>query len=185
LTISTRIIAQGSATDECPCSPKVFNCPSDWQLELRYDGAVGAVNRIFQSNLTLMPGNDAFRRHVSRALVHGPLRSYFWREEYHGVYTVADLGTVPTRTRPLRNQAEQDIITRDLLKQVAGVCREVSCRLDCAVDAITRANNEFSRLKFKLPFSDGLFDGHLRRRVTSPCALPMEKKSPVRSAQRL
>jgi hypothetical protein len=25
----------------------------------------------------------------------------------------------------------------------------------------------------------------LRRRVTSPCALPMEKKSPVRSAQRL
>jgi hypothetical protein len=120
LTISTGIIAQGSATDECLRLPNVLNCPSDWQLELMYDGAVAAVIRIFESNLTLMPGNDAFRRHVSRVLVHGALRSYFWREEHYGVYTVADLATVPTRTRPLRNQAEQDIITRDLLKQVTG-----------------------------------------------------------------
>jgi hypothetical protein len=49
-----------------------------------------------------------------------PCEPYFWREEHHGVYTVADLATIPTRTRPLPNQAEQDIITRDLLKQATG-----------------------------------------------------------------
>ena len=53
---------------------KIFNCPSDWQLELMYDGAVGAVITIFQSNLTLMPGSEAFRRYIARALVRGALR---------------------------------------------------------------------------------------------------------------
>jgi hypothetical protein len=113
---------------------KIFNHPSDWQLELMYDGAVRAVIAIFQSNLTLMPGDDAFRRYVSRALVRGALRNYFWREENHGVSTVADLATVPTRARPLRNQAEQDIITRDLLNQVTGFPNlrpHVSATLQC------------------------------------------------------
>jgi hypothetical protein len=113
---------------------KVFNYPTDWQFELMYDGAADAVIAIFQSNLTLMPGNDAFRRYVLRALVHGALRRYFWREENHGIYAVADLATVPTHTRPLRNQAEQDLITRDLLNQVTSfpnlrphVCATLQC----------------------------------------------------------
>jgi hypothetical protein len=59
---------------------------------------------MFQSNLTLLAGNDVFRRHVSRALLHGALRSYFWREEYYSIYTLADLAACPTRTRPLQQQ---------------------------------------------------------------------------------
>lgn len=113
---------------------KIFNCPSDWQLELMYDGAVGAVITIFQSNLTLMPGSEAFRRYIARALVRGALRIYFRREENDGVSTVADLAMVHRRTRPCRNQAEQDVITRELLNQVTAfpnlrphVCATLQC----------------------------------------------------------
>jgi hypothetical protein len=113
---------------------KMFNCPSEWQLELLYDGAANAVIAIFQSNFTLMAGGDAFRRYVLRALVHGALRRYFLREENHGIYAVADLAVVPTRPRPIRNQAEQALITRDLLDQVTSfpnlrphVCATLQC----------------------------------------------------------
>jgi hypothetical protein len=43
-----------------------------------------------------------FGRHVSRALLHGAPRSYFWREEHSSIYTLADVAAFPTRTRPLR-----------------------------------------------------------------------------------
>jgi hypothetical protein len=97
---------------------KLFNYPSDWQLELMYDGAVGAVIAIFQCHQTLLPGFDAFRRYVLSALVRGALRSYFLREENRGVCAVNDLTMVANGTRSIRNQAEEDIITRDLLNRV-------------------------------------------------------------------
>ena len=61
-----------------------------------------------------------FGRHVSRALLRGALRSYFWREEHYSIYTLADLAASPPAHGRFRNQAEQGILTRDLLKQVTG-----------------------------------------------------------------
>jgi len=85
-----------------------------------YDGAVTAAIAVFQCNSVIESGSDAFRRYLYRALALGTVRSYFRREEYDGVFTVADFATVPTRKGPFRNQSEQEIITRDLLNQVTG-----------------------------------------------------------------
>ena len=113
---------------------KIFIYPTDWQLECMYDGAVTAAIAVFQCNSVVEPGSDAFRRYLFRALALGTVRSYFRRAENDSIYTVADLATVPTRNRSLRNQAEQDIITRDLLNQVTGfpnlrphVCATLQC----------------------------------------------------------
>ena len=113
---------------------KIFIYPSDWQVELMYDGAATAAIAVFQRNSVVEPGSNAFRRYLYRALALGTVRSYFRREEYDGVCTVADFAKVPTRKMPLRNQAEQEIITRDLLKQVTGfpnlrprVCATLQC----------------------------------------------------------
>jgi len=61
---------------------KLFISPSDWQVELMYDGAVKAMIVMFQCNYAVRPGTDAFRRYVLRALALGMVRSYFMREEY-------------------------------------------------------------------------------------------------------
>jgi hypothetical protein len=99
-----------------------------------YDGAVTAAIAVFQCNSVIESGSNAFRRYLYRALALGTVRSYFRREEYDGVFTVADFATVPTRKRPFRNQSEQEIITRDLLNQVTGfpnlrphVCATLQC----------------------------------------------------------
>jgi hypothetical protein len=97
---------------------KVFIHPSDWQLECMYDGAVGAAIAVFQRNSAVESGSNAFRRYLFRALALGTVRSYFKRAENDGIQTVADLAMISTCNRPLSNQAEQDIITRDLLNQV-------------------------------------------------------------------
>jgi hypothetical protein len=99
---------------------KSFVNPSDWQLECMYDGAVTAAIEVFEHNSAVGTGSDAFRRYLLRALALGAVRSYFRREENASLRTFADLATVPTRTRSHRDQAEQDIITRDLLNQVTG-----------------------------------------------------------------
>jgi len=113
---------------------KIFVHPSDWQLECMYDGAVSAAIAVFQRNSGVEVGSDAFRRYLLRALALGTVRSYFKREENASVCTLADLATVPTRTRPHRNEAEQDIITRELLNQVTSfpnlrphVCATLQC----------------------------------------------------------
>ncbi|HWE86323.1 MAG TPA: hypothetical protein VG267_15375 [Terracidiphilus sp.] len=113
---------------------KSFVYPSDWQLECMYDGAVTAAIAVFQRNSAVGEGSDAFRRYLFRALALGTVRSYFRRAENDGIQTVADLATIPTCQRPLHNQAEQDIITRDLLNQVTGfpnlrphVCATLQC----------------------------------------------------------
>src|SRR5215813_5129485 len=60
---------------------KFFTPPSDWQIELMYDGAVAAMIAVFQYNYALEPGTNAFKRYIVRALALGTVRSYFMREE--------------------------------------------------------------------------------------------------------
>ena len=113
---------------------KVFNRPSDWQLELMCDGAVGAVIAMFQSNLPVTTESDAFRRYVSKVLVRGALRTYFRREENHSICTVDDPTKISTRTGPICNEAEAHIITRDLLNRVTGFSKlrpHVCATLEC------------------------------------------------------
>ena len=97
---------------------RFFKCPSDWQIELMYDGAVTAMVTMFQSNCAMGPGTNAFRRYLLRSIAMGTVRSYFMRQENDGIRTVASLTTLPTRNRPFRNKVEQEAITRELLNEV-------------------------------------------------------------------
>jgi hypothetical protein len=97
---------------------RLFICPSDWQVELMYDGAVKATIETFQRKPVIEPGSDAFRLYLLRALKRGALRSYFMREENDSVRAVADPATATSYKKPFRNKAEQDVITRELLRQV-------------------------------------------------------------------
>ena len=113
---------------------KVFIYPSDWQLELMYDGAVAAAIAVFECNFSVETGTNAFRRYLLRALALGAVRSYFKREENDGIRAVADLSALPIHIKARDNQAEQDIIARDLLDQVTGfpnlrpdVCATLLC----------------------------------------------------------
>jgi hypothetical protein len=113
---------------------KLFLYPSDWQLELMYDGAVTAMITVFQCNYAVKPGTDRFRRYILRSLALGTVREYFMRKENDEVRSVANLAAVPTPERPFRNKVEQDIITRELLDQVTSfphlrpqVCQTLQC----------------------------------------------------------
>jgi hypothetical protein len=97
---------------------KVFLYPSDWQIELMYDGAVAAVIDLFHRNYPLRSIPSAFRRYLLRSLVLGTVRHYFKRQENDGIRSVADVRRVRTPRKPFRNTIEQDIITRELLEQV-------------------------------------------------------------------
>ena len=97
---------------------RLFIYPSDWQVELMYDGAVKAMLAMFQCNYPVRPGTNAFRRYVLRSLALGTLRSYFMREENDSVRATADVATVSCRKRPFRNKVEEDVMTRQLLSQV-------------------------------------------------------------------
>ena len=50
---------------------KLFLYPSDWQLELMYDGAVTAMITVFQSNCAVKPGTGSFHRYILRSLALG------------------------------------------------------------------------------------------------------------------
>jgi hypothetical protein len=95
----------------------LFIYPSDWQLELMYDGAVRAAIDLFQCNSAVGPGTDCFRRYLLRALVCGTLRSYFMREENSGIRPVANLAMLASKGR-FRNEVERDFIVRELLDRV-------------------------------------------------------------------
>jgi len=97
---------------------KFFKCPTGWQLELMYDGAVTAMITMFQHNSNLEPGTNAFRRYLVRSIAMGTVRSYFMRQENDGIRTMANLATLPTRNRPFLNKVERDTITRELLNEV-------------------------------------------------------------------
>jgi len=97
---------------------KLFVHPSDWQVELMYDGAVTAAFEIFQLNPCLSNIPNAFRRYVLRGLSRGMLRNYFRREENPAMRPAGHVETIRTRKRLLPSMMERDIIARDLLKQV-------------------------------------------------------------------
>jgi hypothetical protein len=97
---------------------KTFLYPSDWQIELMYDGAVAATISFFQSNRSVRPGPDAFQRYLLRSLTLGAVWHYFRRQENQSIHSVADVRTVRTPRKPFRNSIEQNIITRELLEQV-------------------------------------------------------------------
>ncbi|HEY2121465.1 MAG TPA: hypothetical protein VGH37_19945, partial [Candidatus Acidoferrum sp.] len=50
---------------------RIFVHPSDWQIELMYDGAVKAGIATSQSKCDLKPEDDAFRRYLLRAMALG------------------------------------------------------------------------------------------------------------------
>jgi hypothetical protein len=97
---------------------KLFVHPSDWQVELMYDGAVAAAIEMFQLNHPLRSIPDAFRRYVVRGLSRGMLRSYFAREENSRIRPVGDVTAVRTRKTVVRDTVEREIIARELLDQV-------------------------------------------------------------------
>lgn len=97
---------------------KLFLYPSDWQIELMYDGAVEAVIDVFHRNYPVSSVPDAFRRYFLRALSRNTTRRYFMRHENERIRSVADVRTVRTPRKPFRNTIEDDVITRELLEQV-------------------------------------------------------------------
>jgi hypothetical protein len=97
---------------------KLFVHPSDWQVELMYDGAVAAAMEMFQLHPPLRSIPNAFRRYVLRGLSRGMLRSYFAREENCRIRAVGEVKAVRTRKRVIPNTVEREIIARELLDQV-------------------------------------------------------------------
>jgi len=97
---------------------KLFVHPSDWQVELMYDGAVTAAVEMFELNAPLSSIPNAFRRYVVRGLSRGMLRSYFMREENSQIRPVEDVRTVRTRKTIPANTVERDIFAKELLDQV-------------------------------------------------------------------
>jgi len=97
---------------------RLFVQPSDWQVELMYDGAVAAAIEMFQVNLPLSSIPNAFRRYFLRTLSRGMLRSYFRREENCCIRAADDVRTVRTRKTVLPNMIEREVIARELLEHV-------------------------------------------------------------------
>ena len=97
---------------------KLFVQPSDWQVELMYDGAVAAAIEMFKLNAPLSSTPNAFRRYFLRTLSRGMLRSYFRREENCGIRAAEDVRTVRTRKTVLPNMIEREVIAKELLEQV-------------------------------------------------------------------
>jgi len=96
--------------------------------------AQSAAIAVFECNFAVETGTNAFRRYLLRALALGAVRSIFKREENDGIRTVADLSVLPIHIKAHNNQAEQDIIARELLDQVTGfpnlrpdVCATLLC----------------------------------------------------------
>ena len=97
---------------------KLFVHPSDWQVELMYDGAVAAAIEMFQLNPPVSSIPNAFPCYVVRALSRGMLRSCFMREENSRIRPAGDVRAVRTRKTVVRNTVEREIIVRELLDQV-------------------------------------------------------------------
>jgi len=97
---------------------RIFNRPSDWQIELMYDGAVRAVIAVFQSKCALKPEENAFRRYLLRAMVLGAVRAYFRRGENDAISAAANLAALSIQKRASRNEVDEEIMTWELLEQV-------------------------------------------------------------------
>lgn len=127
-----------------------FLHPSEWRIEVMYDGAVSLAIEMFQHGEVRGLGEDGFRRYLLRTLVHGTLR-YFAREENVAVSAVADVMTVRPfdnlrqgfggRLHMALNTVEEHMITKELLGQVInfqhlpdGVRATLQCIADLGPD---------------------------------------------------
>jgi len=97
---------------------KLFVRPSDWQVELMYDGAVAAAIEMFQANAPLSSIPNAFRRYFTRAMSRGMLRRCFRREENSGIRSIGDGSAGRTRKTVAANTVEREFFMRELLDQV-------------------------------------------------------------------
>lgn len=97
---------------------KIFVHPSDLQIELMYGGAVEAVINVFQTKCALKPEENAFRRYLLRSMVLGAVRAYFRREENQSIRAAADLTALAATKWRSRTDAEDEIITWELLDRV-------------------------------------------------------------------
>jgi len=89
---------------------KLFFYPSDWQVELMYDGAVAAAVDVFQRNVTLSPTPNAFRRYLLRALYCGMLKGYFASRKTVTFAQSEIVRAIRTQRRPSRNTVEEEMI---------------------------------------------------------------------------
>jgi hypothetical protein len=113
---------------------KLFVHPSDWQVEMMYDGAVAAAIEMFQLNPPLSSIPNAFRRYLTRAMSLGMLRRCFTRGENSRIRPAGDVRAVRTRRTVVRNTVEREIIARELLDQVtnyANLRSPVRATLQC------------------------------------------------------
>jgi hypothetical protein len=95
----------------------LFVNPSDWQLECLYNGAVVSGLRMYELHKPLKDIHDGFRRYLLSTLATGALRQYFKRDEFWRVQGVKNVDVVFSR-RNMEHNAEQEVITRELLEQV-------------------------------------------------------------------
>lgn len=104
-----------------------FAVPSEWRFEAMYDGAVNLAIEMFQRGELRDTAEHGFRRYLLRTLAHGTLR-YFTREENLAITSVMDIQRVrpfdshrrclPGHRRTALNTVEEQVITRELLRQV-------------------------------------------------------------------
>ena len=115
---------------------RLFVYPSAWQVECLYNGAVSALISMFQRPVALHTISDTFRRYLYRSMLKGAYREYFRRAENRGIHTVENVDKLPPRNPAMRT-AEEELITRDLLEQIAHyplLERYLSKTLQCIVE---------------------------------------------------
>jgi len=120
-----------------------FLHPSEWRVEVMYDGAVSMVIELFHKGQAREDDDTSFRRYLLRTLVYGTLR-YFTRAENLGVTSDTDVLNVRPFDnlrqgwggcrRTALNTVEERMITRQLLEQVLNfpeLPEEVRVMLQC------------------------------------------------------
>jgi len=114
---------------------RFFVYPSAWQAECLYNGAVNALISMFQRPVTLHSIHDSFRRYLYRSMLKGACGECFRRGENNGIHAVGTVDQLSSRN-PMLRTAEQELITRDLLEQIAHyplLQRFLSKTLECVV----------------------------------------------------
>jgi hypothetical protein len=160
-------LAQRAATRK---ASKLFIYPSDWQIEVMYDGAVTALITLFQRNFTVKPGTDSFRRYIIRSMALGTVRSYFMRRENDEVRPIEDLTLSPICKNHVRGTVEQEIITRELLHKVTNL-PDMPARVSATLQCIAALGPDVA-LKERAYTASGDPDHWKRNRGTRPILDP-------------
>ena len=112
--------------------------PSEWQMECMYDGAVQAAIAMFERHPLSEPFTlEQFSAYLFRSLKRAALYNVNRREENLKMEVVENLERVKPQQKPMRNETEQAIITRELLEQIAQyplLQRAMSKTLECVIE---------------------------------------------------